>query len=79
MRRRRYNLEDPEPHGRRGLIDCFITNKGAHPLSGGRVLPRTIGRRMLFGWADTCRDCQVADARNARLRKLHTTYRRKRH
>lgn len=59
-------------HGMRGLTRHFITSG-----RGLRNYRRHYGKAMLRANAAWCTKCQAADIRDARLRRIHTAYRRR--
>lgn len=72
----------PDHHGYRGLVDHFITAwRGKLTISGRRYRRggyyTQFGRTSLRRSVRWCDDCLAADARDARLTRMHTAYRRR--
>ena len=67
----------PDHHGMRGLVDHFITENNGRTVSNGRRYRRTFGRRMLREGVPLCDLCITAEARDVRLRRMHSAYGRR--
>lgn len=61
-------------HGSRALVAEFIEDPD---YWGGRVR-RRYGRRLMHALVQRCIECYFADIDRARLRRMHTAYRRRR-
>ena len=74
---KRHRHRPPDHHGYRGLVDHFITEWRGKLTIRGRRYRRTFGRTMLRESVPACDLCITAEARDVRLRRMHTAYRKK--
>lgn len=81
MMRRRHIHRPPDHHGYRGLVDHFIESRHGRRWHGRpreRSYYGNFGRTLLRASIPACDKCVAADARDARLRRMHTAYSRRR-
>ncbi len=71
---RPYALTDPSPHGTRNLTRYELRDQ---PQTSNGKTTRRYGRRRLARTIQDCERCIRVDARDARLSRIHTAYRRR--